>query len=80
MIAIFLESIVSICVYEMQLFQGPRAMPEPPLDFKLSQEKVTKSFVNININEMQAVNFGGNMGWMIWADEEQVEPLIESIL
>ncbi|MBI69582.1 MAG: hypothetical protein CMJ38_06190 [Phycisphaerae bacterium] len=34
---------------------------------------------NININEMQAVNFGGETGWMIWTDEEQIEPLIESI-
>ena len=34
---------------------------------------------SININEMQAVNFGGKTGWMIWTNEEQVEPLIESI-
>ena len=55
-------------IKEYALGEGDTGSPE-----------VQVALLTANINELQAVNFGGETGWIIWTDEEQIEPLIESI-
>jgi prephenate dehydratase len=40
-------------------------------------EKVAS--VNVNITAIEAVSLSGQMGWVIWTDEEQIESLLTQL-